>query len=88
MTDSVVQLPSVAKLVLPESIKKTMDAPRQEDELPHLYRLAITHDKQLVLQGAYLWLEGDDMGVTWRDMPLVRLNENGEATAYAQVPEE
>ena len=55
-------------------------AMRVEANTPHSYRVAQYPDGRLVLQGAYAWTEGfSTHGVTWRDIPVVEVDDTGQA---------
>lgn len=48
------------------------------DDFPHTFRIAEYPDGRQVIQGAYAWREGfNEGGVTWRDLPLVKVDANG-----------
>ncbi len=53
---------------------------RAEDPVPHAFRFAEYPCGAKRLQGAYAWREGfDEHGVVWRDLPVVKVDENGVA---------
>ncbi len=41
------------------------------------YRLGMMPNGVMVLQRAFTWTKGKEGGVTWRTLPLVRLDMNG-----------
>jgi hypothetical protein len=52
-------------------------AARIESTHPSAYRTVEYPDGQQKLQGAYVWYEGFLQGVTWKDIPIVKVNEQG-----------
>lgn len=41
-------------------------------------RVALYPDGSARVQGAYPWQSGWDQGVDWKDLPLVRVDANGQ----------
>lgn len=58
---------------LPNYLSQTIY--RTEDLKPSSYRLAVTPDGALVLQGCYSWQQGKRYGHEWRNIPTVKLEE-------------
>ena len=55
------------------------DLPTRIESLePKGFRVAEYPDGARRIQGAYPWAQGLKGGVTWRDLPLVKVNEQGE----------
>lgn len=52
---------------------------RHEAHRPHTFRLAQYPDGRLRVQGAYAWICGLEGGETWRDLPVVQVDEGGAA---------
>lgn len=61
----------------------TISAGRMEDMSPHNFRMAQYPDGSKRIQGAYQWSQGQMWGVTWKDLPLVYVNNLGEELKYA-----
>ncbi len=51
---------------------------RVESTFPNGFRMAQYPDGSVRLQGAYSWSQGRMGGVTWKDVPTVMVNEDGQ----------
>ncbi|MGH1461238.1 MAG: hypothetical protein ACRBB6_04300 [Neptuniibacter sp.] len=51
---------------------------RTQELIPRNIRFGNYPDGSLRLQGAYFWTEGFKSGVTWEDIPVVQVDENGQ----------
>ena len=51
---------------------------RVESPFPNGFRMAQYPDGSLRLQGAYTWSQGSIGGITWRDMPIVQVDDSGQ----------
>lgn len=51
---------------------------RTESEHAVSFRQVQYPDGRTVMQGAYQWTEGFSSGWTWRDLPIIQVNEHGE----------
>lgn len=63
--------PEAAALVM-------VGAARAENQSPSALRIAVYPDGIPRIQGAYAWSQGDQGGVTWRDLPQVRVDAQGQ----------
>ena len=52
-------------------------AQRIEHRVPSDFRVAVYPDGVKRLQGAYQWQEGWTNGHTWKDIPMVMVDDNG-----------
>jgi hypothetical protein len=50
---------------------------RSESSHPYSFRFAQYPDGRRILQGGYIWQEGFKTGIIWRDLPVVKVDENG-----------
>lgn len=53
---------------------------RIESAFPNGFRMAQYPDGSLRMQGAYIWSQGKMGGITWKDLPLVQVGEDGQVT--------
>jgi hypothetical protein len=51
---------------------------RVEETMAMSVRVAQYPDGRKIMQGAYRWQEGFRSGVTWKDLPLVMVDSNGQ----------
>ena len=51
---------------------------RIESQYPNAFRRAVYPNGHVVIQGAYAWSQGNEGGVFWKDLPLVRVDESGK----------
>ena len=51
---------------------------RMEGYAPTHFRVAVYPDGSQRVQGAYPWTQGSAGGVTWRDLPIVTVNVDGQ----------
>lgn len=58
--------------------REFMGDPRIEATVPCDIRLADYPDGSRRVQGAYVWVQGSEGGVLWRDLPLVQVDEHGQ----------
>ncbi len=56
---------------------KAIKVARIESTVPTTFRVAQYPDGSRRIQGAYQWSEGWQGGITWRDLPMVDVDENG-----------
>jgi hypothetical protein len=52
-------------------------AARMESKAPNMFRQAVYPSGKVVVQGAYAWTQGNEGGVVWRDLPLVKVDDEG-----------
>lgn len=79
--------------LMPENLKRklpgTISAAKITSGKADAYRLAIKHDGELVLQGAFQWSHGTEGGFDWKDIPTVHLDPEGniitKEEAYSQT---
>lgn len=69
----------VSDLIYPNAVLSTIEPVRCEATRPHTFRIAQYPDGELRVQGAYAWTKGLEGGETWRDLPVVEVDENGVA---------
>lgn len=50
---------------------------RMHADVPMGHRVALYPDGVARIQGAYVWQEGGLYGVTWMDLPVVRVDAQG-----------
>lgn len=50
---------------------------RSEESVPRFYRQVQYPDGRIVLQDAYHWFEGWQGGFTWKEMPIIQVDEQG-----------
>jgi hypothetical protein len=62
-------------------VKGYLGPSRLEGSVPISYRVAEYPDGRKIIQGAYSWSEGSKGGLTWRDIPMVSVDENGKEIA-------
>ena len=53
---------------------------RIESMVPNGFRCAQYPDGSVRVQGAYAWSQGQIGGITWKDLPLVQVGEDGQVT--------
>lgn len=58
--------------------KLSIAAVKVEYSTPRAFRIGRMPDGSIVLQGAYLWTQGDLGGIDWRTIPVVNLDESGK----------
>ena len=56
-----------------------ISAARMQINTPHDFRFAKYPDGSQRLQGAYAWSQGIMDGVEWRDIPVVDVDQSGNA---------
>lgn len=56
-----------------------ISAVRMQSNTPHDFRFAKYPDGSRRLQGAYVWSQGVMGGVEWRDIPVVDVDQSGNA---------
>ncbi|WMC09564.1 hypothetical protein PU634_10590 [Oceanimonas pelagia] len=49
------------------------------NNMPSTFRLALYPDGRKVIQGGYVWSEGFQSGIEWKDLPVVEVDEHGKA---------
>lgn len=58
-------------IAVPSDFIPTFSATRVEDMLPSQYRLVCRGQSVYVLQGMFVWREGNEMGADWKDLPTI-----------------
>jgi hypothetical protein len=65
-------------LSFPLNASNRLVAARIEQTFPCTFRVAECPDGRKIVQGAYRWSQGSEVGIFWRDLPLVKVNELGQ----------
>ena len=55
----------------------TLKSIRSESNTPCTFRYARYPNGELQVQGGYMWQEGWQNGITWRDLPIVDVDDDG-----------